>query len=91
MKALASFNKVRKKPVNDMIITSNLQSNLLVRKREELIPGFPVCLRHKIPGFVQVKKVILQVMVWTILPPKGRHQRRSKFAGVHNLEKHFSI
>ncbi len=33
--------------------------------------GFPVCFSHKISGFVQVQKVIPQVILWTILTPKG--------------------
>ncbi len=56
---------------------------------------FPVCFCHKIPGylpgFVHVQKVILQVIVQTILAPKGRHQRHSKFAAVQNLQKIVSI
>ncbi len=52
-----------------------------------VLTGFPVCFIHKIPGYLQVKKVILQVIVWTILAPKGRNQRYCKIAGVQILEK----
>ncbi len=49
--------------------------------------AFPVLFSHKIPGYVQVKKAIFHVIVWTIVAPKGTHHRHSKIAGVQNLEK----
>ncbi len=59
-----------------------------------MLTGFPFFLPQNSwlsPGFVQVKKAILQVILRIIFAPKGRCQRCSKITGVKNLEKFVSI
>ncbi len=45
-----------------------------------------VFFSHKFPGYFQVKMTDLQVLVWTILVPKGRRPKHSKIAGAQTLE-----
>ncbi len=46
--------------------------------------GSPVCSSHKIPGYFQVKKVILQVTVWTIL--NSQEHKMWKKLSQYNIE-----